>query len=89
MNDEKNPIILMKKPSGKKGTPIPKRSGLQIALPYISIFMAMIIQLCFIFVDIFQNDQPALILICNATGKLFAISAFIHGNVLEHAPLKV
>ena len=75
MNDEKNPIILMKKPSGKKGTPIPKRSGLQIALPYISIFMAMIIQLCFIFVDIFQNDQPALILICNATRGIFGGAA--------------
>ena len=76
MNDEKNPIIIMKKPSGnKKGTPIPKRSGFQIALPYISIFAALIIELCFIFVDIFQNEQPALLLIYNVCHGLFGGAA--------------
>ena len=65
MNDEKGPIILMKKPSNnKKATPIPRRSGIQSALPYVSIIAALIIELCFIFVDIFQNEQPALVIIC-------------------------
>ena len=75
MNNEKGTIIV-KKPSGnKKGTPIPKRSGIQTALPYISIFAALVIELCFIFVDILQNEQPALLLIYNVCHGLFGGAA--------------
>ena len=78
MSDEKNSVKILKKSNQKKETPIPKRSGFQVALPYISMILALILQLCFIFVNALESDQPALIFITRISyGLLGGASEFI------------
>ena len=52
-----------KKPSPevKKGQKLCKRSGIQQALPYISVLFGLILGLCFIFVGVAKKEQPALV----------------------------
>ena len=45
--------------AAKKGKRLCKRSGFQKALPYISILLAIILGLCFIFVTFLGNDEGA------------------------------
>ena len=62
MANKSTPDKGAKKPSpeAKKGQKLCKRSGFQQALPYISILLGLILALCFIFVGILENEQPAL-----------------------------
>jgi hypothetical protein len=65
LKDVKNAAKVAKKTAStaKKGKNLCKRSGFQKALPYISILLSIILGLCFIFVKLANDDQPALVFI--------------------------
>ena len=68
--------------TAKKGKRLCKRSGFQKALPYISILLAIILGLSFIFVGIMESEQPALVIICQLFFGLFGGTAYFLPAVL-------
>ena len=82
--DVKNAARVAKKTASaaKKGKRLCKRSGFQKALPYISILLAIILGLCFVFVGILENEQPALVFVSQAFCGLFGGAAYFLPAIL-------
>ena len=66
----------------KKGNSLCKRSGFQKAFPYISILLSIALGLCFIFVGIIKNDQPALVFITQVFCGFFGGAAYFIPAIL-------
>ncbi|MBE6533632.1 MAG: DNA translocase FtsK [Ruminococcaceae bacterium] len=84
LKDVKNAAKVAKKTAStaKKGKNLCKRSGFQKALPYISILLSIILGLCFIFVKIANDDQPALVFIQQVFCGLFGGAVYFLPTVL-------
>ena len=68
--------------AAKKGKRLCKRSGFQKALPYISILLAIVLGLCFIFVNILDRDQKALLVVQQLFCGLFGGAAYFLPAIL-------
>ena len=85
MADNKNnskPKDKKPSPDAKKGERLCRRSGLQKALPYISIMLGLFLGLCFICVGFIGSEQPALIVMYQLFFGLFGGAAYFLPLVL-------
>ena len=68
--------------AAKKGSRLCKRSGFQKAFPYISILLSIALGLCFVFVGIVKNEQPALVFITQAFCGILGGAAYFIPAIL-------